>query len=397
MDTAPGDTAAPVRDLADQLRRHGVVTVSARSLASSHPEGLDLIGTLPLLARELAGQWLDAATVLPRLDRDRLQVRSAAALLEEAATAAAADAGRLDAFDVRAVARCVALRTTVADLATATPPEEPGPGNALIDRTWAVLCDLRRCAARGCPDRDPGPGPVVVPSAAQVDPALARALPRGLARAAAQGAMVGLLGPWLPAPITDGLDDAERLLLTAATLARHPQDDGWWESVTALARIAASLSTAAAYAAAGYAGTGWRATSLVLAEIPVRGLVEQAIALTDAAPSAGEPVARVAATAPQQARAAAERAAAERRASQQAFVDRTQAHRASAAHPAPAMQPAPALPGEEPRAVEESAALVDEATDPADDQREPVLQQVGTGPVDTVDLSLWERLMHRRP
>ena len=122
-----------------------------------------------MLTREIAQEWLDAADTLPVLDVDRLQLRSASALLGQAAVSAAADAVRIDALDGTSVARAVNLRTALAS------PDEP---NLLLDRTWAVLCDLRRMAADGSEGGTEGPRTLtVVPSAAAVSADEARSLP----------------------------------------------------------------------------------------------------------------------------------------------------------------------------------------------------------------------------
>jgi len=170
-----------VRDLAEQLRSQGVVVVASRALAAARPEGIDLLGALPVLTREIAQEWLDAADGLPVLDVDRLQVRSASALLGQAAATAAADAIRVDALDGASVARAASLRSALRS------PEEP---NLLLDRTWAVLCDLRRLAANGSGAASEGPRtPSVVPSATVVSVEEAQGKGGGAVRGALHAAL----------------------------------------------------------------------------------------------------------------------------------------------------------------------------------------------------------------
>ncbi len=384
---------AQVRDLADQLRSQGVVVVASRALAASRPEGIDLLGALPVLTREIAQEWLDAADTLPVLDVDRLQLRSASALLGQAAVSAAADAVRIDALDGTSVARAVNLRTALAS------PDEP---NLLLDRTWAVLCDLRRMAADGSEGGPEGPRTLaVVPSAAAVSADEARSLPPALNRAASAGALVGLLAPWLPPAHVDGLAEVDAMLNTVSAMARATHDKAWWSALTTIGRVAASLSVATAYAAAGYAGSRARAAALTLSEPALGTLVGQA---TKAAatvvpagsvpePSRGDDETRSLpqASPSQQARAAAERAAAERRATQAAFMERAQATRAAARHePAPDAAPAAAEAAPTPQGEAPLVELPSLAEVQAD------LGEAEADEGAEIDLGIWDTLMRPR-
>ena len=100
--------------------------VASRAVAESRPEGVDLLGALPVLAREVAQEWQDAADCLPVLHPDRLQLRSAAALLLHGATGAEVDAVEAEALDSAAVARAVALRAQSLPPAGGPCPGRPG-------------------------------------------------------------------------------------------------------------------------------------------------------------------------------------------------------------------------------------------------------------------------------
>jgi len=346
----------PARELAEQLRGQGVVVVASRALAAARPEGVDLLGALGVLTREVAQEWFEAADTLPLLDVDRLQVRSASALLSQASTAVVGDAVPSSALDVAAVARAATLRTALQSGAA----QDTQTANQLLDRTWAVLCDLRRLVTEQPPDTVAGGLALgVVPSAAEVDPEVARSLPPALNRAASAGALVGLLAPWLPRPHTDPLVAVDTLLHGVSSMARAVHDRAWWSAMTTVGRVSASLSVAAAYACAtGYAGTDRQACALTLSEPALELLVEQAVASARAvagAPTEEETRVMPAASPSQQARAAAERAAAERRATQQAFVERAQATRA-ARHEPPVAPTEPAVDQAGPAEVEEPAA-----------------------------------------
>jgi hypothetical protein len=380
-----------VRDLAEQLRSQGVVVVASRALAAARPEGIDLLGALPVLTREIAQEWLEAADSLPVLDVDRLQVRSASALLGQAAATAAADAIRVDALDGASVARAASLRSALRS------PEEP---NLLLDRTWAVLCDLRRLAANGSGAATDGPrNPAVVPSATVVSIDEARSLPPALNRAASAGALVGVLAPWLPSAHVDALAEVDALLNAVSAMARATHDTSWVSALTTVGRVAASLSVAAAYAAAGYAGSPARATALTLSEPALGLLVGQAAkAAAAVVPAAavpenprGEDEARTLpqASPSQQARAAAERAAAERRATQQAFMERAQATRA-AARQEPVAEPEPAAP------TEVHSDLLHTAPHglPSLAQVQADLGEAGED--EEIDLGVWDTLMRPR-
>lgn len=352
--TEPG-TDEPLdaaRELAEQLRTQGVVVVASRALTAARPNGIDLLGALGVLTAEVAHEWIEAAERLQVLDVDRLQVRSAAALLSQAAAAAGGDGLPADALDPAAVARAVALRTALQSVHASAESRLP-EANPLLDRTWAVLCDLRRLAVdtgNGSAATDSATSstpPPVVPSAAEVDADQARALPPALHRAACAGALVGLLSPWLPPPHAEPLAAVDALLESVSAMARAGHDRAWWAAMITVGRVAASLSVAAAHAAAvGYAGAPARATALTLSEPAFDLLVSQALQsaagvvgspATGEGHGADEPVRGMPQASPsQQARAAAERAAAERRATQQAFVERANATRAAARQEPPA-------------------------------------------------------------
>lgn len=436
--TTDSGTNQPVnatRELAEQLRTQGVVVVASRALTAARPSGVDLLGALGVLTAEVAHEWVEAAETLQILDVDRLQVRSAAALLSQAAATAGGDGLPTDALDPTAVARAVALRTT---LQSAHASAESGlpEANSLLDRTWAVLCDLRRLAAAGghgpaAPDSTaPITPPAVVPSAAEVDADQARALPPALHRAACAGALVGLLSPWLPPPSTEPLAAVDALLESVSALARAGHDTAWWAAMITVGRVAASVSVAAAHASAvGYAGAPARATALTLSEPAFDLLVSQALhsaASVVGSPtlvegSADEPVRGMPQASPsQQARAAAERAAAERRATQQAFVERANATRAAARQdgtvrpfPVPDTRPmAPVSPSTKPLAAVEPMEPVEpvEPVEPASGlpvtlpeaaaPDVPPLAQVqadlGELEDDEIDLGVWDTLMRPR-
>ncbi len=356
----------PARDLAEQLRDQGVVMVASRALADSRPDGVDLLGAMSVLTHQVALEWLEASDRLPVLDPDRLQLRSASALLAQAATAAGGDGVRLDALDLGVVARAVSLRHA---LQTGPEDRSVADANALLDRTWAVLCDLRRLAAGGLDASDAQVVMHVVPSAAQADPATARDLPAALHRAACAGALVGLLTPWLPPPRPDTVAAVDALLHTVSAMARAGHDVEWWAAMATVGRVAASLSVAAGYASAsGYAGSPARACAQTLTEPALAQLLDQAreagVEIVGDAVPAEEDDDRAAApqaSPSQQARAAAERAAAERRATQQAFVERAHATRAAARQD---QVPPPRTPGRPPSGEVAPPAEHRDAVDP---------------------------------
>ena len=337
-----GEDAGPdhgeVRDLAERLRGQGVVLVASRSLTNTRSEGLDLLGALPVLARELAELWRDAADTLPVLDVDRLQLRSAAAVLMQGAVYAEQDGERIRPLDAQALARAVSLRQDLQGPPAPGADADADVANTLLDRTWAVLCDLRRLAADGSDADEIGEQPAVVPSATRVDAGAEDArLGPALHRAACAGALVGLLAPWLGPVRSGALAQVDALLEGVSTIARRPHDHDWWVALITAGRVAASLSVAGAHAAARYAGAPKDVLALTLSEPALSLLHDQALAtLTKVIGSAGTEEAGVPAEpgAPQaspsqQARAAAERAAAERRATQQASMERQQAMRAA--------------------------------------------------------------------
>ncbi len=355
----PRKDSAGAAELADRLRSQGVVVVAGQALAGSRPEGVDLLGALPVLASELAAEWRDAADWLPMLSPNRLQLRSAAAVLTHAAVTAEADAVAAPALDLAAVARAAALRAGLRP-PEATDSAHPDSGQsteatAALDRTWAVLCDLRALLSGGPLDSR---SLSVVPSAAVVAPEQGRALGPALHRAACAGALVGLLGAWLPPSRPDPVATADQMLEAVSSLARRPEDQAWWAALVTLGRVAASLSVAAHFAVARHSGPGPEAAALVVSEPALAEFVDQALAAVRGSSDGGaEPVTPATdppttdrpsmppqASPSQQARAAAERAAAERRATQQAFMERAQATRAArAARPDAASTAEPAV------------------------------------------------------
>jgi hypothetical protein len=396
-----GEPVDPVRQLAEQLRLQGVVVVASRALAAARPGGVDLLGALPVLARELAHEWRTASQTLPMLDADRLQTRSAAALLIQGAAVADGDAVHADELDLPRVARAVNLRSALSEESIDGERAEDR-ANLLLDRTWAVLCDIRAYATAGLEGAEEPSRLAVVPSAAEVSPDDARQLAPALHRAACAGALVGLLAPWLPPARVDGVGAVDSLLEAVSAMARAPHDRSWWSALARVGRVAASLSVACAYAAARHSGAPAEATALTLSEPALGVLVEQArsaamaaVRLPGAADApatagdAGEPADTrplPQASPSQQARAAAERAAAERRATQQAFVERAHATRAArAAHEA---------------AARSGSGGDDEPAEPPRSVTLPPLAQVqeelGEDEVDQISLGVWDTLMRPR-
>ena len=342
-DVAADPGLAAVRTLADRLRADGVVSVASPLLALARPAGVDLLNVLPVLAAELAHEWRCAADALTVLHPDRLQLLSAAALIGQGAQGSQAPPRRVDP---ETLARAVVLRHAVQAPDDGRTLDE---GNLLLDRTWAVLADLRRQATSGVGretgQHDPAAAGASLPAETELD--AGSRLPAHLDAAAATGALIGLLAPWLPPPRVEPVSRIDGLLTAVSTLARRHQDEPWWLAMTALGTCAATVSVAGAYAVATHPGPPSAAVAQTLSDPALTAAVDDA--LRSARSVGSEPgiaaplvesvrpgvVAVTAAQAPapspsQQARAAAERAAAERAATQQAFVERATATRAAA-------------------------------------------------------------------
>ncbi len=340
-----------VRTLADRLRADGVVSVASPLLALARPAGVDLLHVLPVLAAELAHEWRCAADALTVLHPDRLQLLSAAALIGHGAQEGGLGANAAWApprrVDPETLARAVVLRHAVQAPDDGRTLDE---GNLLLDRTWAVLADLRRQATGTARDGAATDASAIGTGAgaeAEIDPG--SRLPAHLDAAAATGALIGLLAPWLPPPRVEPVSRIDGLLTAVSTLARRHQDEPWWLAMTALGTCAATITVAGAYAVATHPGTAAAAVAQTLSDSALLALVDDALRAArslGSEPGMAAPlieavrpgvvavsVAPPEAPAPspsQQARAAAERAAAERAATQQAFVERATANRAAA-------------------------------------------------------------------
>lgn len=388
----PASAAAQAaRALARRLRSDGVLAVAAPALGQARPAGVDLVGALRVLLLQLAQEWRAASDVLPVLDADRLQLHSASALITQGAQAAEPLTTGTERLDRQELGRAAALRAAVLAPEDGRTLEE---GNVLLDRTWAVLTDVRRHAAGDAAGSVRAAA--VVPSAAQVDADDTRRLPPSLQDIATTGALVGLLLPWLPPARLDPLARVDAVLNAVSALARCNQDDEWWFTMTTVGRCTSQVAVAVALGVATSEAPPALACAGVLAEPAVSRLVDEALAAaTRLAPEAaattpaegiGMPRAGGVPLPPQpspsqQARAAAERAAAERAANQQAWMERMRTKVMGAGAPeAPAAAGTPetvTLPPSQPGPVHDT----DDEDGPSDE---------------SIHLGIWDTLMGPR-